>query len=84
MLLGVIHHHFGETGVVVEHLHIIGDSECDGRTGGECVFDLHATPIGFGVQGALVTVTAAQEEKRVELPVTARTHARIEHIHRTD
>lgn len=84
MDFGIIADDFGESGIVVEHLHIIRDSDSEGCSGGNIVAHLHAAPIRLLVQRALVTVTTTKEKQRIELAVAERTHALIIDIHRTD
>ncbi len=84
MDFGIIADDFRETGVVVEDLHIIRETNGKRCTGGNVIANLHATPIGLLVQRALVAVTATKEKQRIELAVTKRTHTLIIDVHRTD
>ena len=80
MFVGIVAHYLGEAGVVVDDLHIVWDAERHRWSRRQGVLDLHATPVGLGMQRALVAITAAQEEERVQLAIPTGAHALIEHV----
>ena len=84
VLLGIITHNFRKPGVVVEHLHIVGNADAEGGAAGDVPTHLDTAPIGLLMQRALIAVAAVQEKQRVQLAVTARTHPRVERVDGTD
>ena len=78
--LGIITHNFGKSGVVIEHLHIVGDADADRGAAGEVPAHLDATPVGLLVQRALVAIAAVQEKQGVQLAVATGTHSRVERV----
>ena len=80
VLLGIVAHNFGKSGVVIEHLHIVGDADADGGAAGKVPAHLDATPVGLLVQRALVAIAAVQEKQGVQLAVATGTHSRVERV----